>query len=295
MRKIFCLLVLILMTGMILAGTDNTAAGSTPARIILYTYYRQMGWGDRVQIGCVDEEGVLRTITGYDSSLKWPYKPEEQLEYLSQTDQFETEYAMKYTDFFAAQSLVYRVEDQGSRSVPAANDAGTEKSYAVRYSAEGEPIFILLGMSGDDFFENTDPNAQALYLLLRRLFPGVTTYSFGMSGMGPMGFTPVSLADFIGLDTDAIRDAEIRCTYIDCEEGPVAQEMTEEDTAELMALLRSGKVTGKADALESTGGIFFFGFYAPDGRLIGSVDLDESGLLVMGDGRYYYQYDKAAN
>ena len=49
-----------------------------------------------------------------------------------------------------------------------------------------------------------------------------------------------------------------------------------------------GKVTGKADCLMSTGGISSYSFYDPDGILIGTIEFEE-GLLVMDDGRYYFE------
>ena len=61
-------------------------------------------------------------------------------------------------------------EKQERNTVSNAEDAGTEESYAVRYTAEGDPEVILLGVSGESVFENTDPNAQSLYLRLRQMF-----------------------------------------------------------------------------------------------------------------------------
>ena len=287
MRKLFFIFVLILMTGMIIPAAGSTEE-DTP-RIILYTYYRQMGWGDRVQIGCVDEDGVIRTLTGSDSDLKWPYKPEEQLEYLSQTDKLTAEGTMEHNDLFSVKSLVYSVEDQGSKTVPAANDAGTEKSYAVRYSEDGTPEFILLGVSGDDVFENFDPNAQSLYRTLRLRFPGVTSYAYDSLGIGPHGFDPVPVADFIGLDILAASAAEIKGGLIDCEEGYIPQEMTEDDKAELLSFIKNGIVTGKADCVISTGGMYSYAFYDSEEKLIGTIDL-EDGLLIKGDGHYYIDF-----
>lgn len=284
MRMISYIFVLVLMACMILIGTGETAAESAAPRVILYTYYRQMGWGDRVQIGWLDEDGNVRLITGYDSSLKWPYKPEEQLAYLEKTAEGSEEEPLRHDDLFSIKSLVYSVEDQGSKAIPAANDAGTEKSYAVRYSVDSEPEIILLGMSGDDWFENIDPNAQALYLLLRRMFPAVTSYAYGP--IGPVGFTPASLASFIGLDADAVLNAKVEGYLIDCEEGPIPLELTAEDEAALIYVIRNAKVTGKADCVVSTGGMASYSFYDADDKLIGTVDF-EDGLLLGPDGRYY--------
>ncbi|MBQ6504787.1 MAG: hypothetical protein IJI57_12835 [Flexilinea sp.] len=288
MKKIFFIPVLILLTGLILSGTGNVIAESTTPRIILYTSYRQMGWGDRVQIGSVDDLGVVRLLTGNDAKLKWPYKPQEQLDYLSQTDLFTEKYTLTHDDLFALKSLVFGAEDQGSKSVPAADDAGTEKSYAVRYSKEGEPTFILLGMSGDDMFENSDPTAQALYRMLRVLFPEVTTYAYDSLGMGPQGFTPVPLAEFLELDMNAVMNAEIRGYLSDCEAGPIPLELTAEDKAGLISLIENGIVTGKADCIVSTGGFNDYNFFDAAGNWIGSVSF-EDGLLIKGDGHYYFE------
>ena len=284
MRKKIILFILILMVCIITAGNVMGAESSSP-RIILYTYYRQMGWGDRVQIGWLDDEGTVRLITGYDSALRWPYKPEEQLAYLEQAETFTAENILPYDDLFSIKSLIYSVEDQGSKSRPAANDAGTEKSYAVRYTKEGEPEFILLGMSGDDCFENFDPNAQALYLRLRLMFPSVTSYGYGP--MGPQGFSPVPLAEFAGLDTDAVPSASVQGYLIDCEEGPIPLELTEKDITALVYLVRNAKVTGKADCVVSTGGMASYSFYDADEKLIGTLEF-EDGLLVWGEGHYYF-------
>ena len=289
MRKCIVLFVLILITGILLTGAGTAEARSDNPRIILFTYYRQMGWGDRVQIGFMDEDGNLRTISGYDSALNWPYKPEEQLQYLSSGQMKITEEKkLDHDDTFSIKSLVYDVEDQGSKSIPAANDAGTEKSYAVRYSSEGEPEFILLGMSGDDCFENSDPDAQALYLILRRLFPIVTSYAYGP--IGPHGFIPVPFAEFIGLDTDSLVNAEIEAFYNDCEEGNIPMELTEKDKGNLLSLIQNGKVTGKADNIISTGGYNVFSFYDPEGNFIESISFYE-GNLATNDGNWYYSLE----
>ena len=42
-------------------------ADKPPVRPILYTYYRQLGWGDSVQIGYVDSNGDLWALKGNDS------------------------------------------------------------------------------------------------------------------------------------------------------------------------------------------------------------------------------------
>ena len=285
MRNIFCLFVIFLITaGLILSGAEAASADAAP-RIILYTCYGLIGEGDEIQIGSIDERGVIRTYSGSYSGSHWPYEAKERLKYLSDAENFSTAGELNHDERFAIQSLIYSVENRGDRSVSQAEDAGTEESYAIRYSADGEAEVILLGKSGESCFENTDPNAQALYLILRQQFPEITNY-YNEPFMGPKGFEPIPLAEFTGLDIDAVISAEIRGTYIDCEEGPIPLEMTADEKADLLSLIRSGKVTGKADCLESTGDIYAYDFHDPDGKALGTL-MFENGLLVTNDGRYY--------
>ena len=161
-------------------------------------------------------------------------------------------------------------------------DAGTERSYAVQYDNEEQAHCILLGMSGDDCFENTDPDAQALYLYLRTMFPQVTCYG---GDMGPRGFEPVSIRTFCnleGLDPDHL---EITACYVDCETGPLPITLTEEDRLALLDLIRNGVVIGKSNATMVTGGTTSYDLSDPDGNYLTSLEFYE-GLLVRSDGMY---------
>ena len=285
MRRLFFLILIVLTAAMIMAIVPIASAKESP-RIFLYTYYRQLGWGDRVQIGSVDTDGTVRFLSGHDAELKWPYTPEDQLEYLSQTYRFSVIGTMPHDDLFAAESLVFSTAEQEGKPVSAANDAGTEKSFAVRYAKDGTGTPVLLGMSGDEVFENTDPNAQSLYLTLRRLFPDVTSYAYDDIGMGPRGFEAVSLAEFIGMDPAVIPGAEVKGVFNDCEAGPAPMELSAEEKAELRSLLLYGKVTGKSDCIETTGGSSTYYFSALDGTQLGLINI-EDGLLARSDGRYF--------
>ncbi len=262
------------------------AAESSEPRMILYTWYRQIGEDDRIEIGSVDEAGVIRTFSGVYSEAGWPSETAEQLEYLSQTEKFNEEGTTSSDELFALKSLISAVENQ--EYIPTYTnilDGGIEESRAVRYSRDGEAETILLGMSGEVLFENTDPNAQALYKRLRSLFPGVPSDAYD-PGLGPEGFQPVPLMEFAGLDVETVMNAEIAAALMDCEEGPIPVELTDAEKDALRDLIREGVVTGKADCVSSTGGGESYSFLDADGRLFGNVDF-EDGLLVMNDGRYY--------
>ena len=122
------------------------------------------------------------------------------------------------------------------------------------------------------------------------MFPEVTCYAYASPGMGPQGFKPVPLADFTGLDADALTDAEIEGFLVDCEEGLIPLDLSTEDKSELLSLIRSGTVTGKADCVESSGGMYSYSFYDRSGALLGKVMFEE-GLLLTDSGRFYLSMD----
>ena len=135
MKKAWNWMILVILAAGMMLPICAEALGRTGTvpRIILFTFYRQAGWGDRVQIGCVDENGGIWAGAGFDSTLKWPYKAEEQLAYLQSGKNLEKIGQMDSGKLFDLKGLVESVPDQGQKSYPAANDAGTEKSYAVQY------------------------------------------------------------------------------------------------------------------------------------------------------------------
>ena len=245
--------------------------------MILLTVYQQMGWGDRIDVGCVDEEGGVWTMTGTASKLGWPGGIDAQLAFLHDSVLLEKTGEFNSDELFDLKGLIAFTEVQPVKASPVANDAGTEISYAIRYS--DAPEAVRLGMSGDDVYENTDPNAQALYALLRQLFPNVTCYG---DTMGPKGFQPIPVAEFLGLDRDAIRNAQNRAYIIDCEAGPIEVKSVDESVRDIVL---SGTVTGKANATVVTGGTSSFGFYDEDDNFLGGIEMYQ-GLLVTHDGMY---------
>ena len=94
MRKIFCLL---LMACVIFVGASGAAA-SDSGRIILYTCYQQFHVDGGISIGSLDENGVMRTLSGSNSEINWPSEPDEQLAFLSDTEKFTKIYRRRRTD-----------------------------------------------------------------------------------------------------------------------------------------------------------------------------------------------------
>lgn len=284
--RFICLLLSLCMILGVSAPSHASAEGTEIPRILLYTCYRQVGWGDSVQVGCVDERGGIWLLSGNDGELHWPYTPSEQLSYLNSCGILVRQGRLNDADLFDMKSLVSSCADQGNGSWPAANDAGTESSYAVRYDGGGNPMPVLLGMSGDDCFENSDANAQALYLGLRNLFPQVTSYAYSYGGMGPQGFMSVTVTSFCGFWGDGLESASVSATAIDCEAGSYAVELSEDEQTQIRSLILYGQVTGKATAAAVTGNSMVYNFLDEAGNTLASVEL-YNGLLVRPDGMYF--------
>ena len=260
----------------------GTAAPETD--IILFTYYQQVGWGDEMQAGFVDDKGGLWFLEGSASELNWPSNRNEQILYLEECTELESLGKLDSEDVFALKSLINASEAQVDAQASGANDAGFEYSYALRKDRDGNVEWILLGASGDDIMENTDEEAQGLYKRLRELFPGVTSYT-GQSGMGPMGFEPVSLADFLGYDAEELNYATVTAYYEDCEAGPSEAALSDGSQLEALKLARTGMVTGKTSCIGTTGGLYTYVFTDYKGDHIISITLYR-GDLYTNDGTY---------
>ena len=283
-KRILILLVALFLALPCSAPAEGTGASERPSPI-LYTYYRQLGWGDVMEIAYVDSEGGLWLLTGSDSDLHWPWKEAEQLEFLRSSGGFTRVGQLKSDELFDLKGLVLSAEDMGGEIQPAANDAGSEYSYAVQYDRNDQATLILLGVSGDELYENTDPDAQALYAWLRSAFPQVTSYA-GEPYMGPAGFEPIPLHSFTGLIFFDPAEVKVSGGYMDCEAGYIPFDLSPEDEAEILDLIANGMVTGKANASMVTGGTKVFHLEDRAGNWVGSIELYD-GLLVWADGMYY--------
>ena len=273
---------LILLAGLLLAACPTL--GESRPRVILYTAYRQIGWGDAVQVGCVDERGGLWTLSGSAADLNWPMDATAQPAYLARAA-LEPAGDLDSDALFELKSLIAGVDAQTLTPVPVADDAGIEASWALTYGPDGDSAPILLGTSGDEVCENADPDAQALYVWLRAAFPGVTHFD---GAMGPAGFAPVPVSALCHFDAQAVAAAaSVSGAMIDCEIGPI-------DTGDGLESARdiavNGVVTGKVNGLSVTGGTTVYSFADADGSFVGSIELYR-GLLVRPDGMYAFTVD----
>ena len=284
MKKI-CLVLAVFLLCALLAGAAG--AEKDARRMILVTYFTQLGWTDTITIGCVDDDGNLWTMESVYTELQWPASPEEQLVFLAEAKNLEKAGRIDGDDLFDLKGLVNCAEDRGRDTEYVADDAGIEFSYAAQYDSDGLTGIVLLGASGDECFENTDPNAQALYLWLRKTFPDIPSYAYDDSGMGPKGFQPVPVIEFLKMQDLDLTGATVTCYAVDCEAGLIESEVSDEDREWILDLLKNGTVTGKANATMVTGGTWVYIINDAEGNDIGSVELYR-GLLVMNDGMYSF-------
>lgn len=285
MKKCFIFILLCLAASPLLPARAETLLSiqeRPPA--ILYTYYHQAGWGNRVQVGCLDSCGGLWRLAGDGRKLQWPYETAGQMIYLQAGSGFERVGELSHSVLSDLESLISDAEDQGSRMRPAACDAGTEYSYAVRHAQDGTSQIILLGASGDNCFENTDPSAQALYSWLRKTCPWVRSFA-GTDNMGPRGFAPVSIRSFCGWEDIDFSSAAVSGVYMDFEAGCREIVLGEKEQDEIRRLAMEGQVTGKVSAMQTTGGLTRYCFRDQKGDFLASMKIS-GHLLVREDGMY---------
>ncbi len=282
MKKIFAAII----AAVLVMGLAAAAYAETPD-IILVTVYEQEGWGDRISVGFVDEDGGLWTLEGSASALEWPRAPEEQIAYLLRSGQKVQVGRLSSDDTFDLKGLIQCAELRQPEPQGWACDAGTQRGYAVLGSGD-EPEIMILGITGDSMWENTDANAQALFAHLCRLFPDVPCYAgtYMKTTGEPWGFTPVKLRDFLRMDWLDREDITMECRLTDCEAGPRECAMTAGDTERILNILRNASVTGKANASLVTGGTYVFSFSDSEGEYLGSFEV-YGDLLIRSDGMYY--------
>ena len=282
MKTMIRMMLICLAAVLVFVSAAAGEANETP-KFILYTCYENVfPDGEEVQAGCVDEEGNLWAFSRMMPDGD-PYLSEENfLMRLRIAGEMELVGKLDSDELFDLKSLIGSVEDQGWDCEAVSEGAGGEYSVAVTADEDGNEWRILLGMSGDSKFENTDPNAQALYRWLRETFPNVTCFG---GEAGPKGFQPVSLIDFCGWQDIDFEHAVITGYDTDCEAGPIEFEVTGENREEIIQFVLSRKVTGKANATLVTGATTVYTFCDEQGNYLAALELYR-GLLVCRDGMY---------
>ncbi|MDD3410971.1 MAG: hypothetical protein PHY12_09205 [Eubacteriales bacterium] len=263
-------------------GAAANAAEETP-QPLLVTWYRQMGWGSKMQAGYLDDGGGLWFGELEDASRLSLHTPEDVVAYFRENNLFACIGEVDAVRMAELESMIPSLDEKEVKQVGEANDAGTEYSYAFRNS-DGETETILLGTSGDQGMENGSVNAQALYFELRSLFPGVYSYA-GWEGMGPEPFQSRPLMEFCGFQALDAEQVSVTVCSSDCEAGSTERKLTREETTELIGRLAKMTVVGKQSALNVTGGVDRCVFSDADGKALGKCAFF-AGMLYQSDGMY---------
>lgn len=271
---LFGMLWILILILMVSACAESTVKRS----VLLITEYQQMGWGERFQLGVVDSDGNLWT---YETEPRGdiPYAREELVTWAETTDQLQLRSTISRTDLMDLMSLVQTVPMQEVIYANCACDAGEQTSWAVRKARDGKNEIIILGASGDDVYENTDPSAQSLYQTMRSFFPWITSYE-GEAGMAPAGFPATDILSFCGFDGAKLTGLVMHCYTNDCEE--CLKKTTPLLTAEEIMRLT---VTGKKNAMSVTGNTTIYQFVDENGNQIASFEFYEN-MLIRSDGMY---------
>lgn len=146
------------------------------------------------------------------------------------------------------------------------------------YSAEE---FITALKNGESITEFNQYNATASFE--NGLLVEINASSYP-EGPGETEGTP--LCELYGVDREALRDAVITCSKIG-EAGLEETELSKAEQESIRRLAMNGKMTGKANETNVTGGTWVYTFTAPDGTYLMSIELYR-GMLVRNDGMYYY-------
>lgn len=270
--------IIMVLTMVIVCALSACAENTTPRSIILMTEYQQMGSGEEFQLGALDSEGNLWT---YRSETRGdiPFDKEGLLAWAETTDQLVEGKQISDDDLMDIVSLDKTVPAQEISCTSYACDAGEQTSYAIRKDRKGGMEIVVLGISGDDTYENTNPGAQSLYKTLRDLFPGVKAFEKDANA-APAGFQETDILTFCGYKDIDLTMLNLRAYANDCETG--LSEIDPAITAEEIAGMR---VTGKKNSMCTTGNTIIYKFTDENGDTRACFEF-YGDLLVRNDGMY---------
>ena len=281
MKTRFVLMMVLCFIVTSMCATAFAESTQQARNIILFTEYQQMGWGEVFQFGALDADGTL-WVYGSTSRGDVPYEAEALLAWAETSDRLEAAGTVSHATLSDIISLVNTVPMQKVVTHSYACDAGTQTSYAIRKDRDGKVEIIVLGMAGDDTFENTDPAAQSLYRSLLSLFRSVKSYD-GIANIAPAGFQTVDILSFCGYEGVDLTKYTMTAYANDCEAGASETEpvMSAEDIMSMM-------VTRKQNSISTTGNTITYCFTDTEDNMIAVFEF-YNGLLVCSDGMYAVQ------
>ena len=272
-------------------------AAAEYAPVFLYCVQDKSEKDGKIGVYCIDEAGIIWR-TG-EADLKPDYSEEDLMQLLQErrgmTRRTETLLSTAYgvhTEEWIKELAQRAASIPAAKGTPEETGANTDETavYALENKKDGSTESVLLGMSGRRLFENTDPDAQALYQFMwMQLFREVETfklsYGFAAEGIAPYGFRTVSVREFFGLEKADAATVVITAVENDCEEGPTEVHVTEKDRKGVLGMLERGIISRKVNDLSVTGGTVSYLFHNAVGEYLGSIELYK-GLAVKNDGMY---------
>ena len=278
---------------------EPTPDPSALADVMLYSVLRPNPGDGTVSVACIDADGIFWSAETAD--IGYPFTTADILEmlrtrrgmteeeHLAGTTYSGTELDKEFFRSLHVMASVVPLQEGSPRKTGI--DVLELSVYALRNDPDGNPEPVLLGMSGSAVFENTDPNARALYLFMwcqltaRESYDNLLPYGFGAEGVAPKGFEPVTVREFFHLEGVDPETAEITAGLNDCESGFIPFDLTEEQKAWARKLLQRGIITGMDNPWVDSGGFNSYLFGDRDGNVLGSIEI-EDGLAVGRDGMY---------
>ena len=277
------------------ATPEPTPRPEDRPRIVAYSVLKPDEKDEPISLCCLDEAGDL-----WETDTMIPETDEEILEVLLGRQgmrliqnmtgpyYFDDRYpeASWFRDLAVMADLVPEAEVRPKKT---GVDLGTNEIWAMQYGPDEQPKPVLLGVSGSAVYENTDPNAQALYLIMWRMERDIVglRYGFAAEGFTPHGFAITSVRDFFGLQNVDAETAVITGCLTDCETGLIEAKMTEEDREKARVLLERGVVIGKDNPWMVTGGTMRYEFRDAEGNYLGCIETyGQDALAVGNDGMY---------
>lgn len=272
----------------------SAAAMADSQRVILYSVLKEKTEDGNIHTSlcCIDAEGELWSLESADAE-----ENEDILQLLRERRGMKSEgtitgskYDGKYVDRERIREMAVMADTaEAAAGVPEETgaDIGEYAVYAVKYDPDGNPEPVLLGISGDAVFENTDPGAQALYRFMTCFQCFRLPCGFAEEGLTPHGFTMVTAREFFHLENVNAETAVLTAAMTDCEEGYIDAQLTEEDRRKVFAILERGVIIGKENPWLVTGGTMVYFFRDENGEYLGTIETyDEDGLAVAADGMY---------
>lgn len=269
-------------------------------QVFLYSVTRPGTEDGTAAVACIDKAGDLWFAEKADAG--YPFREEDILQLMQERRGMKRIKKLIHEpyDMIHMTAEWFEALSGMADTVPAAEgslektgaDTGELSICVLRTRQDGSPETVLLGTSGSTVFENTDPDAQFLYLFMwRTLMEQEAFFHFpwgiAAEGIAPHGAEMVSVRQFFGLEKVNADTAVITRTV------KTGGEIREEETApeperkKALKLLDRGVVTGKWNRYLRDGERVIYSFYSAEGECLGSLETCMDGELATAEDGVY--------